>query len=695
MMRVNVFDDMLTGPPVDYQRRSILRKVHIRPSILIERRRDPPAFFSVCLIPCLIVLLVSLAPTPAAPDARLFQITVIDKATGRGVPLVELETVNKVRYYTDSNGIIAIGDPELMGQKVYFFVSSPGYEYPGDSFNYHGIALDVAAGKSAVVKITRDNIAERLYRMTGAGIYRDSVMLGLPVPIKHPLLDADVMGQDTVEAAVYRGKIYWFFGDTDRPSYPLGQFATSGAVSDLPGSGGLAPPVGVNLKYWVDGTGFSRPMIPLLDPPGPVWVGGLFTMRDAGKERLFTHFVEVNHDGSFAKSGLAEFDDDKAIFSPLCNYPLNGDLHPDGQPFRVNSNGTDYLYFNSEDTSTFPLVRAISDLKHIEDAATYQAFTCLAPGQVFQGANTQLDRDHEGHLIWGWKRNTAPLGDDNLDKLVCLGKMSSQEIPYQLRDILTDQKVKAYGGTVCWNSYRKRWIMITTQSFGSPSFLGEVWFSEADTPTGPWTYARKVASHNHYTFYNPAQHPFFDQNNGRTIYFEGTYTNTYSDVKDLTPRYNYNQLMYRLQLDDPRLAIPEPVYIVKGADGSTHFAMRGEIAKSNDWKDILSVAFYALPPDSNVSGHCAIFESDSGTLSLQAVVKTDGPTFLAEPVSYAEAADSPAVATLYSITGPDGKAGYVVAKSANDLVGQSPVPICRVWKNPSTALCLDKGALPE
>ena len=26
-----------------------------------------------------------------------------------------------------------------------------------------------------------------------------------------------------------------------------------------------------------------------------------------------------------------------------------------------------------------------------------------------------------------------------------------------------------------------------------------------------------------YTFYNPTQHPFFDQDKGRQIYFEGTY----------------------------------------------------------------------------------------------------------------------------------------------------------------------------
>ena len=72
-----------------------------------------------------------------------------------------------------------------------------------------------------------------------------------------------------------------------------------------------------------------------------------------------------------------------------------------------------------------------------------------------------------------------------------------------------------------WNAYRQRWIMIATQIHGT-SNLGEVWYAEADTPLGPWTYARKIATHERYDFYNPKQHPYFDQNGGRLIYFEGT-----------------------------------------------------------------------------------------------------------------------------------------------------------------------------
>ena len=61
------------------------------------------------------------------------------------------------------------------------------------------MALEVKAGGQGQIKLKRVNIAERLYRITGAGIYRDSVLLGQPVPIKHPLMDGLVMGQDTVD----------------------------------------------------------------------------------------------------------------------------------------------------------------------------------------------------------------------------------------------------------------------------------------------------------------------------------------------------------------------------------------------------------------------------------------------------------------------------------------------------------------
>ena len=96
--------------------------------------------------------------------------------------------------------------------------------------------------------------------------------------------------------------------------------------------------------------------------------------------------------------------------------------------------------------------------------------------------------------------------------------------------------------------------MICCQSGGSSSYLGEIWYAEADAPEGPWGKARKIVTHDRYSFYNPVHHAFFDAKGGRVIYFEGTYTRTFSAARLATPRYDYNQIMYRLDLDDPRLA---------------------------------------------------------------------------------------------------------------------------------------------
>jgi hypothetical protein len=649
---------------------------------------------SKCAVIAALFMMIGLTVSVRAAHQEYYQITVKDDQTGRGVPLVELRIVNDVRYYTDSNGIVALDDPELMGQKIYFQVTSPGYEYPADGFGYHGITLLVTAGGKAVIKIHRSNIAERLYRLTGAGIYRDSVLVGHHVPIQHPLLDGLVMGQDTVFVTPYQHKLFWFFGDTERPSYPLGQFAISGATSLSRSQGGLDPSVGVNLSYWTDASGFSRPMIPIANAPGPVWIGGLFTMQNKGQEHLYAHYAEIHRDNTPSDSGLAVFDDAKAMFVPIAVYPKGDPLHPEGHPFRVHEGGQEYEYFGTQEMGAFPLVRCMPDLAHIADYKTYEAFTCLAPGTRYNGTLTPLDRDASGHLIWAWKANTAALGEDEAAALVAAGKMKPQEVLTQLRDVETDSPVISHGGSVFWNSYRKRWILITTQAFGSPSFLGEVWFSEADTPVGPWVYARKIATHSHYTFYNPAQHPFFDQDGGRVIYFEGTYVNTYSDVKDITPRYNYNQLMYRLALDDPRLSLPMPVYAVENPHSDVSYETREQVAAWNSWAEVQSIPFYAVPASRSHPGLIAVYTNGAGELTTQ---KTGlaFPTFYALPATASgPAKPAPAVVPLYEYKGAGGQYSYSTDPAATtNGATRSPEPLCRVWRNPSSVLALDSGAV--
>src|SRR2546421_4063610 len=110
------------------------------------------------------VLLALLMPAvrgtgPTTPEpGRYFAIEVVDEATGRGVPMVELQTTSGVRYYTDSDGLIAFFEPGLMNRKVWFGVSSHGYEFPPDGFGIRGVTLETRPGAIARLKIRRLNI---------------------------------------------------------------------------------------------------------------------------------------------------------------------------------------------------------------------------------------------------------------------------------------------------------------------------------------------------------------------------------------------------------------------------------------------------------------------------------------------------------------------------------------------------------
>jgi hypothetical protein len=113
--------------------------------------------------------------------------------------------------------------------------------------------------------------------------------------------------------------------------------------------------------------------------------------------------------------------------------------------------------------------------------------------------------------------------------------------------------VNLHRGTIRWNDFRKKWVMIANEEFGKPSNLGEVWYLEAKHPTGPWSAAVKIVTHDGYSFYNPCHHEFLDRDGGRFIHFEGTYTTLFAKVNAPTPRYDYNQILYRLDLGDERL----------------------------------------------------------------------------------------------------------------------------------------------
>lgn len=456
-----------------------------------------------------ICVLAAAVPIPVAKPC--FGIQIIDRATGRGVPLVELRTVNDISFFTDSSGWIAFHEPGLMDREVYFSIASPGYERAKDGFGFRGIKARTVPGQSLRVMIDRTNIASRVCRLTGQGIDGHRELLGLPASPKRSAFNVGVMGQDSVQVVPYRGKLFWLWGDTNLPQYPLGQFQTSAATSRLKHN----PEDGIAYDYFTDAKfpDRVRAMVPL-NAPGPVWLFGLLTVPDnQGRERLISHFTRRKSLAEQAEHGLVAFDDDLGVFRVIVKLEeSNTWKFPRGNAVRDG----EYWYF----ASPFCHTRVKADWDSIRDPNAYEAYAIDPVTKQF-----------------AWQKDRPP---------------SSQP----LVDAESGKPVTIHTASINWNAYRKRWTMIGVESnaTGKPSALGEVWYAESATIVGPWSKAIRIATHPNYTFYNPRQHPFLDEAGGRIIYFEGTYTNTFSSNKTPTPRYEYNQLLYKLELSDPRLS---------------------------------------------------------------------------------------------------------------------------------------------
>lgn len=504
------------------------------------------SFTRLTILVCQSALLVTLGSAPALANERPvpFGIQIVDEQTGRGVPLVELKTVSNVLFVSDSAGWVAIDDPSLLGRKVYFGVSSHGYEFAADGFGFRGRAIDLPPGGTTTLKIKRLNKAERLYRVGGEGVYRDSVILGKPTPIKEPLLNAHVTGQDSVQLATYQGKHWWFWGDTNRQAYPLGQFFTSGATSELPGKGGLPADVGVDLTYRIGKDGFSRG---LFEREGQklFWIDGVFVVKDkAGKERMLAAVALMQSLEKMLERRLVELDDTTQMFRTIRPLPITGPGRPHGHAFPAEIDGKSYIYF----ADPLANVRVPATYEAAIDPANYEVFTCVPSGVSAIDANTKLDRDASGRLVWVWRTNAMLLNRDEIEKLEKIGKLRKDERYLQPADAATGKPITLHAGSTNWNAYRKKWVMIANQFAGGTSMLGEVYYLEADKPEGPWPTATKVVTHDRYSLYNPKHHVEFDQDGGRFIYFEGTYSSTFERKADITPRYDYNQVMYRLDL---------------------------------------------------------------------------------------------------------------------------------------------------
>ncbi|NQV29011.1 MAG: hypothetical protein HQ518_32045 [Rhodopirellula sp.] len=426
------------------------------------------------------------------------RINIVDEDNGWPVPLVELRTTHNVKFVSDNAGIIAFDLPELLGRKTWFSVEGHGYSVPKDGFGYRGVRLTPRSGETLTVKVQRQLPAKRLGRITGGGIFGESQKLGLHLDWH----EQGILGCDSVQNAVHNGKLFWGWGDTVLSGYPLGRFHMIGATTERQPLKSFEPPVHLRFDYFVDEAEIPR-NVAQMPGKGPTWLGGYASLPDkGGRHRLVATYAKIEPPLDVYEYGLCVWDDEQNDFKKLRSLwkksdssPLPPDV-PQGHPvFWKDDAGQQWILFGDP----FPSIKCPATFEAWTDPETWQKLTPQASVPVRQG----------------------------------------------------DTLVKPHRGAIAWNSYRKKWVVIFTEYGGKPSLLGELWLAESDAPSGPWENAVKVVTHSKYTFYNPQLHSEWTSAESPMLLFEATYTKTFSKTSESTPRYDYNQVLYRLDLDDP------------------------------------------------------------------------------------------------------------------------------------------------
>jgi hypothetical protein len=453
---------------------------------------------TTAILLALLPILCNAADPP--PAGRLCRIQVVEKDSGWPVPLVQLRTTNKLLFVTDNAGTIAIDEPDLLGREVFFHVAGHGYEVPQDMFKYRGVRLTPQPGKSLTVEVTRTIVARRLGRLTGAGLFAHSQKLGHELGWK----ESGVVGCDSVQMAAHRDRLFWLWGDTSLPHYPLGIFHASSATSALKPIDSFKPPLRVKFDYFRNKQGRPRG-VAKMPGTGPTWLTGYVSLTDkSGTPRLVATYAKIKPPLEVYQQGLCVWNDKTENFEKLKVVWTKSDDAPKPPPLPTGHP----LFWSDEDGK--PWVLFGNPLPTLRCPATFEAWQDPTQWKLLEP-----------------QKSLVPAGD---------GK-----------------DVKPHSGSIAWNPYRKRWVTVFMQWFGKPSAFGELWYAEADSPTGPWGKCVKILSHDNYTFYNPRIHPELTSKDASFLVFEGTYTQTFANKPHPTPRYDYNQILYRLDLDDDRL----------------------------------------------------------------------------------------------------------------------------------------------
>ena len=584
------------------------------------------------------------------------EIQFVDAQTDKGIPLVSLK-IDDQEYVSDSFGRIAFYESKYMGDTVEVQLHSHGYDAPKT------LTIQPTTGGLQELVLERQNIAQREYRVTGTGIYADSVLLGYETPLDNPLDNGRLAGQDTVMVTPYQGELFWIWGDTLNLDTAFGNFRVAGATSPLPVSGRGLPNGGINFKYFENKDGFTAEMAPDSTVPGEgaTWIGQLITLPDAqGVERLYAHYGRWAKGMNMTEHGIVTYNDNDLVFEEVIDW---GTEYPRllGTPNRLHVDGNDYLYMGYN-------VRMRADLDALVDPTQWEVFTPLNA----EGAIEEVGADGRPRYRW-----VAGGSVPDLENVFWGTIQANQLLQGSLTDIRTGTPFSGRLDILNYNPHRKRWVAIIQEKWGTgPSFAGEVWYAEADTPMGPWTYGTKIVTHDNYTFYNVQLHPWFNRDGGQVVHFEGTYTKWLTDNTP-TPRYNYNQIMYSLDLDDERLSLPTPVYAVGYPETAPALVTRDRLTHTMTTAEVAFMAPDRPHPLATMPVYWLGDQCQGYTLQLGGDADVSPDFYLVEPDAVEELGQEGVFADLIPLyEGVDPETGLDTLHTVGDSI-----PVGYAWRS--------------
>jgi hypothetical protein len=280
--------------------------------------------------------------------------------------------------------------------------------------------------------MSRTIIAKRLGRLTGGGLFAESQKLGQELDWR----ESGVLGCDSVQNAVHRGRLFWLWGDTTMAHYPLGIFDGTSATTEVKALAKFEPPLRLKLHYFTNDKGSPRG-IAKMPGEGPTWVTSYVSLPDkTGKSHLVGSYLKVKPPMEGYEWGLCVWNDDTSNFERLRVLWTKSEVTPKPPPV---PNGHPVLW---KDAAGKEWVLFGNPLPTLRCPATFEAWQDSSTWEVLKP-----------------QESLAPAAG---------GK-----------------PIKPHSGSIAWNPWRKRWVTVFMQASANHRRLANFGMRKLIRPRGP------------------------------------------------------------------------------------------------------------------------------------------------------------------------------------------------------------------